>query len=88
MSQKPRAARSRSFTKFLSAAFALAMAVMLTVTAQHHFARPDLRAFEPQEMGRMKAAMWRSYYEGHWMLLGWQAMQLARNQCAKSAPKS
>ncbi len=80
VSQKPRAARSRSFTRFLSAAFALALAVILAVTAQHHLARPDLRAFDPQEMGRMESAMWRSYYEGHWVRLGWQAMQLARNQ--------
>ena len=28
----------------------------------------------------MEAAMWRSYYEGHWVRLGWQAMQLARSQ--------
>ena len=78
--QKPRAAQSRSFAKFLSAAFALALAVILAVTAQHHLARPDLRAFEPQEMGRMESAMWRSYYEGQWVRLGWQAMEIARNQ--------
>jgi hypothetical protein len=58
----------------------LALGALLIVAAQHHLARPDLRAFEPQEMGQREAAMWRSYYEGRWVGLGWQAMQLACTQ--------
>jgi hypothetical protein len=80
VSLKPRAERSRRFFNFVLAAFALTLAVILTVTAQHHFASPDIRAFDPQSMGRMESAMWRSYYEGRWVRLGWQAMQLAHGQ--------
>ncbi len=61
------------------AAAVLALAV-LAIAAQHHFARPDIRAFDPQSMGRMESAMWRSYYEGHWVRLGSQTMRLACGQ--------
>lgn len=56
------------------------LTVILAIILQHGAARPDLRAFDPQEMGRMESAMWRSYYEGQWVRLGWQAMQLACGQ--------
>jgi hypothetical protein len=56
------------------------LGVILVILVQHIAARPDLRAFEPQETGRIESAMWRSYYEDQWVRLGWQAMQLARDQ--------
>lgn len=62
----------------IGAAF-LALAV-LAVAVQHRMARPDIHAFDPEKMGRMESAMWRSYYEGHWMRLGSQTMQLACGQ--------
>ncbi|MFZ4484859.1 MAG: hypothetical protein ACOYOL_12880 [Chthoniobacterales bacterium] len=56
------------------------MALVLAVLVQHRSARPNLRTFDPNEMGRMESAMWRSYYEGQWVRLGWQAMQLGCGQ--------
>jgi hypothetical protein len=46
--------------------------------ANHCFARQNLRAFDPQEVGRGESSMWRSYYEERWVSFGWQAMRLAR----------
>ncbi|MFM8716830.1 MAG: hypothetical protein ACKOF3_08625 [Spartobacteria bacterium] len=43
-------------------------------------AKPDVRVFDPGQMARMEAAMWRSYYEGRWVQLGWQSMRIARTQ--------
>ena len=59
--------------------------IVVTLTAcivatQHYQARPDNRAFNPRQIGRLESGMWQSYYEGRWIRLGWQAMQLARNQ--------
>jgi hypothetical protein len=71
--------KSKSIGCALIAAAFLALSV-LVLAAQHHSARPDLHAFDPQIMGRMESAMWRSYYEGRWVRLGWQAMQLAHGQ--------
>jgi hypothetical protein len=56
------------------------LTVILAIILQHSAARPNLRAFDPQEMGRMESAMWRSYYERQWVRLGWQAMQLGCGQ--------
>lgn len=46
----------------------------------HLRARPDARAFDPADMAQMESAMWRSYYEGRWVQLGWQALTGARAQ--------
>ncbi len=43
-------------------------------------ARRDIRRFEAGAMGRMESAMWRSYYEGQWVRLGWQMMKVSREQ--------
>jgi len=50
------------------------------VWIDHVRAKPDLKAFDPGDMGQMEAAMWRSYYEGRWLQLGWQSMWIARTQ--------
>lgn len=41
---------------------------------------PDLMGFDPQEMGRLEFAMWRSYYEGSWVQLACQTMEGACGQ--------
>lgn len=77
MSRPIQKSRLRRFA-LIGAAF-LALAV-LAVAVQHRFACPDLHAFDPQIAGRMESAMWRSYYDGHWVRLGSQTMQLACGQ--------
>lgn len=42
--------------------------------------RVDLRQFEPAEVARLDAAMWRSYYEKKPLLLFWQSATLVREQ--------
>lgn len=61
----------------------LLLAVILAtggVFVQHARASADLRAFNPQQMGRLEAVMWRSYYEGRWFRLGSQTMQVSCGQ--------
>ena len=41
---------------------------------------PDMTEFNPQEMGRLESAMWRSYYEGRWIQLACQTMAVACGQ--------
>lgn len=53
---------------------------VIIVFAQHLLARPDLKGFDPAELGRVESAMWRSYYEGHWFRLGAQTMQVSCGQ--------
>ncbi len=81
-SEHPRtnAERLSSLARLVRVPCVFLLTVILAIILQHSLARPDLRAFEPQEMGRMESAMWRSYYEGQWVRLGWQAMQLACTQ--------
>ncbi len=79
-SSNPPTTRPRSFTKILRGVTAATLAVILTASAQHVLARPDLRSFDPQLTGRMESAMWRSYYEGRWLRLGWQTMRVACGQ--------
>jgi hypothetical protein len=50
------------------------------VFVQHARASADFRAFDPQQMGRLEAGMWRSYYEGRWIRLGRQTMQVSCGQ--------
>ncbi|MCX6970313.1 MAG: hypothetical protein NTV93_09195 [Verrucomicrobia bacterium] len=47
---------------------------------QDAISRPDMSGFDPQEMGRLESAMWRSYYEGHWLQLARQTMKGACGQ--------
>ncbi|MEZ0610527.1 hypothetical protein ACAW74_18580 [Fibrella sp. WM1] len=46
--------------------------------------RIDLRQFDPAEVARLDAAMWRSYYDRKPLALFWQSAQLCRHQL--SAP--
>jgi hypothetical protein len=48
-----------------------------TIWLQDLTSRPDLRKFDPVEMGNRETSMWRSYYEGHWVRLGWEAFRLS-----------
>ncbi len=62
-----------------------ALALLAAIAAcllwiDHLRAKPDARAFDAAGMARMESAMWRSYYEGKWVQLGWQAMRVARTQ--------
>ncbi len=50
------------------------------IGAQHLLARPDMAAFEPEAMGRIEARMWRRYYEGRWLQLGFGALDAACGQ--------
>jgi hypothetical protein len=62
----------------LKAFLAVTACVVAVIFANHCFARQNLRAFDPQEVGRGESSMWRSYYEERWVSFGWQAMRLAR----------
>lgn len=53
---------------------------LLLVVVQDRIARPDPRGFNPQEMGRLESAMWRSYYDGRWLRLIGQTMQVSCGQ--------
>lgn len=53
---------------------------LLLVVAQDRTARPNPRSFDPQEMGRLESAMWRSYYDGRWLRLIGQTMQVSCGQ--------
>jgi hypothetical protein len=58
----------------------LAVVVVAVVWIQDALAKPDMKGFNPQEMGRLEASMWRSYYEGHWLRLAGQTMEGACGQ--------
>lgn len=53
---------------------------LLLVVLQHRHARPDPHSFDPREMGRLESAMWRSYYDGRWLRLIGQTMQVSCGQ--------
>jgi hypothetical protein len=59
---------------------AVAVAALVFVWFENSISTPDIRAFDPREMGRLESAMWRSYYEGEWVRLGLQAMEVAHRQ--------
>ena len=58
----------------------LAVVVATFVWLQDAVSKPDITGFDPQEMGRLESAMWRSYYEGRWLQLACQTMQGACGQ--------
>lgn len=70
-------ARLRRWAAALLAACGLIASV---IGAQHLLARPDMAAFEPEAMGRIEARMWRRYYEGRWLQLGYGALDAACGQ--------
>jgi hypothetical protein len=59
---------------------AAVVALMVVVWFENSISMPDIRGFDPQEMGRLESSMWRSYYEGRWVRLGCQTMEAAHKQ--------
>jgi hypothetical protein len=57
-------------------------ALLLPLAAwwQHECAQPNLNAFDPEQMGRRESALWRSYYAGRGLRLGYQMMGIACGQ--------
>ena len=67
--------------RFLIAAAALLMVLALTtVGIQHTMTTPDLHGFDPEKMSSLESSMWRSYYEGRYVRLGWQTMKATCGQ--------
>jgi hypothetical protein len=58
----------------------LAILPMAALTFQHLHAHPDIGGFDPVQMGRLESRMWRSYYEGRWVQLGWATIEVACGQ--------
>ena len=58
----------------------LAVVVAIFVWFQDAVSGPDMTGFDPQEMGRLESAMWRNYYQGHWIQLACQTMEGACGQ--------
>jgi hypothetical protein len=56
------------------------MVAAMFVWLENVMSKPDTKGFDPQEMGRLESAMWRSYYEGQWMRLACQTMEGACGQ--------
>lgn len=40
----------------------------------------DMRRFDPEKMALRETAMWRCYYEGQWLGLGWNLYQIMRRE--------
>lgn len=70
----------RIIRRVFGAATMLAVAVAIFVWFQDAVSGPDMTGFNPQEMGRLESAMWRSYYEGRWPQLACQTMEGACGQ--------
>ena len=70
----------RIIRRVFGAATMLAVAVAIFVWFQDAVSGPDMTGFNPQEMGRLESAMWRSYYEGRWIQLACQTMAVACGQ--------
>lgn len=67
--------------RFLIATTALFIGLAITgVGVQHAQASPDLHGFDPAKMSRLESTMWKSYYEGRYVRLGRQTMELACGQ--------
>lgn len=52
----------------------------IIVCFENAVSRANMTGFDPQEMGRLESAMWRSYYEGRWVQLAGQTMKGACGQ--------
>jgi hypothetical protein len=68
------------FKRMFGVAALLAVVVVAVVWGQDEVAQPDMKGFNPQEMGRLEASMWRSYYDGHWLHLAKLTMDGACGQ--------
>ncbi len=58
----------------------LAAVACLFIWFENKLAKPDMMGFDPREMGRLESAMWRSYYEGRWVRLARETMEVACGQ--------
>jgi len=65
----------RTLRRVFGVATMLALVVAMFVWLEHVMSQPDTKGFDPQEMGRLESAMWRSYYEGQWVRLACQTMR-------------
>ena len=70
----------RIIRRVFSVTTMLAAVVAILVWFENAVSKPDMTGFNPQEMGRLESAMWRSYYEGHWLQLACQTMEGACGQ--------
>lgn len=70
-------ARKVRFRRWFAALFGGAA---LLLVLDHGLARPEIDRFDPVKMGDTEAAMWRSYYDGRWVSLGWKMLGLAHAQ--------
>jgi len=67
--------------RFSMAATCIIVALFAAIIGiQDAQAAPDLRGFDPAKMGRLESSMWRSYYEGRYVRLGWQTMKATCGQ--------
>ncbi len=53
----------------------LAVVLAIFVWFENAVSGPDMTGFDPQVMGCLESAMWRSYYEGRWVQLACQTME-------------
>jgi hypothetical protein len=61
---------SMKMIKRMFGAVALTAAVVVVlVWIEHAVSKPNMTEFNPREMGRLEAPMWRSYYEKRWLRL-------------------
>jgi len=70
----------RIIRRVLGVTTILAVVLATFVWFQDAVSKPDMTGFNPQEMGQLESAMWRSYYEGHWPQLAWQTKEVACGQ--------
>lgn len=52
----------------------------IVVGLQHRWSEPDPVGFDPAQMGKLEAEMWRSYYDGRWLRLADQTLRLSCGQ--------
>jgi len=69
--------RKFRFQRWFAALFGVAA---LLLALDHGLARPGIDRFDPVKMGDTEASMWRDYYDGRWVSLGWRMLGLARAQ--------
>lgn len=70
----------RIIRRVFGVATVLVVVAAILVWFENAVSGPDMTGFDPQEMGRLESAMWRSYYEGRWIQLACQTMEGACGQ--------
>lgn len=56
----------KAFNRILGVVVMFSVVVIFVVGVQHGTAKPNMEECNPQEMGRLESAMWRSYYDRQW----------------------